>query len=300
MKIRNYEFDFKNKTYICGILNVTPDSFSDGGRNVQIDIALENARRMIFDGASIIDVGGESTRPGYTPVDEKEELRRVIPFIEALRSQSDIPISVDTSKAAVAKAALEAGADIINDVSGLIADPRMAATVKEADAYCIIMHNSHYVNQLKSLKDEDIRLANADDTNNDDQDYVNQNSVERSYVNQLCSEMEALVQRALEAGIDKDKILLDPGVGFKGSVEKDHIVLNNLPAFSQTGFPILLGASRKSCIAAVCGGNIREREAGTLAVSTLATLAGVAVLRVHNVRDNACAVRLTEEICRYE
>lgn len=300
MKIRKYEFDFKNRTYICGILNVTPDSFSDGGKNTNLDDSLENALHMIFEGALIIDVGGESTRPGYTPVNEKEEMKRVIPFIEALRGKSDIPISIDTSKASVAQAAVEAGADIINDVSGLLADPRMLQTIKDTNAYCIIVHNSSYVNQL--CRDEDVKIygTSGESKENIGEDYVNQHSVEESYIKRVYSEMELLAQRAVDAGIDKDKIILDPGVGFKGSVEKDHFILNNLPMFTQIGYPILLGASRKSCIAAVCGGNIREREAGTVAVSTLATLAGVGLLRVHNVKDNACAVRLTEEICKYE
>lgn len=289
MIIRNHELDTNNKTYICGIINVTPDSFSDAGKNLQLETALKNALKMISEGASIIDIGGESTRPGFTPVSEEEEENRVIPLVKALRAQSDILISVDTVKASVAKKAIEAGADIINDISGLLADPMMVSVIKEANVACIISHNENYVNRL--VGDKSAEYEYKTETENS---YVNQD-----YVNQICTEMKLLAKRAMELGIPKDKIMLDPGVGFKGSAEIDHLVLNNLMQIVKIGFPVFLGVSRKSCIASVCGESIREREAGTVAISALSTLAGVAVIRVHNVKENACAVRITEEICKY-
>lgn len=288
MRIGNHELD-TDKTHICGILNVTPDSFSDGGKNLQPNKAIENALNMISEGAKIIDIGGESTRPGFTPVSEEEEIRRVIPVIKELRSCSDILISVDTYKAGVAKRAIEAGADIINDISGLIADPNMLSVIKDANVTCIINHNANYVNQV-------IKEGVVDNFGTSGIEECHEN---QDYVNQLCAEMKMLAQRAIAFGISQDKIMLDPGIGFKGSVENDHMVLNNLMQIVNIGFPIFLGVSRKSCIAAVCGDSMREREAGTVAISALSTLAGVSVLRVHNVMENACAVRITEEICKY-
>lgn len=289
MIIRNHELDTNNKTYICGIINVTPDSFSDAGKNLQLETALKNALKMISEGASIIDIGGESTRQGFTPVSEEEEENRVIPLVKALRAQSDILISVDTVKASVAQKAIEAGADIINDISGLLADPMMVSVIKEANAACIISHNKNYVNRLVGDKSAEYEYKTETEKS-----YVNQD-----YVNQICTEMKLLAKRAMELGIPKDKIMLDPGVGFKGSAENDHLILNNLMQIVKIGFPVFLGVSRKSCIASVCGESIREREAGTVAISALSTLAGVAVIRVHNVKENACAVRITEEICKY-
>ena len=292
MKIGKFEFDFEKKTYICGIINATPDSFSDGGKNLSAERAAECALKMIEEGAHIIDIGGESTRPGYTPVDVDEELARVIPVIRSIRRKSDIPISIDTTKAAVAEAAIAEGADIVNDVSGLLADEKMTEVIKRYGVHCAVTHNESYVNRLR-----DCNVGQVES-------YVNQYnpgdfSCDSSYVNQVCKELLLLTERAESFGIARDKIILDPGIGFKGFVERDHLILDNLPVISQTGYPILLGASRKSCIGALCGDNMEDRDLGTVVVSSLATLSGVAIIRVHDVRRNVMAVKMLEEICKY-
>ncbi|MCR4791161.1 MAG: dihydropteroate synthase [Lachnospiraceae bacterium] len=258
-------FGDSKKTYIMGILNVTPDSFSDGGNFLSVDSALRQAEKMVSEGVDIIDVGGESTRPGYVPVDEKEEEARVVPVIRELRKYFNIPISVDTYKSAVAKRALDAGADIINDIWGFRQDPQMAGVVSEYGAMCVLMHNS-------------------DDTYYGD------------LVQDVARELGESVRIALSAGVRKDRIIIDPGIGFGKTYEQNIEIIRHLPDFTNMGYPVLVGASRKSVIWKTLGYKPSECDAATAAVSVMASQAGARFVRVHNVRMNADAIRMTERI----
>ncbi|MCR5475611.1 MAG: dihydropteroate synthase [Lachnospiraceae bacterium] len=264
MKIRDKDLDLKKNTYVMGILNVTPDSFSDGGLHNSNPTALEHAMKMVKEGADIIDVGGESTRPGYEPVPADIEIQRVVPVIEAIRKVSGIPISVDTTKPSVAAAAMAAGADIINSVSGLAADADMIKVVKETDAVFVMTY-------------------------------------EKNYVNQFGEELIKMAESAVEAGISEDKIILDPGIGFGKTYEENLRILNELPVITQTGYPILLGCSRKSVIErATDAPCIKDRLAGTIVTTVLAAFAGVFIVRVHDVADNVRAIRMLRAVCEDE
>ena len=207
MKIGNREFDVTNRTYIMGILNVTPDSFSDGGKWNTMDHALKHAEAMIADGADILDVGGESTRPGHTPVSAEEEAARVVPVIEALRKHFDVPISVDTYKGSVADVAVQAGADLVNDVWGLKYDPEMAGVIAKHDAACCLMHNK----------------ANTEYNN---------------FLIDMLAETQECVNIARKAGIKDERIILDPGVGFGKTYEMNLETMNHLELFQHLGFPV--------------------------------------------------------------
>ena len=259
IKIRDHGFDISKTTYVMGILNVTPDSFSDGGLHKTVDDAVRHALEMIDEGAAVIDVGGESTRPGYTPVPEDEERSRVVPVIKALRKKTDIPISVDTTKASVAAAAAAAGADIINTVAGLSADADMLAVVKDHDA-CFVM------------------------------------TYENSYVNQFGEALIGMAENAIEAGISPDKIIIDPGIGFGKSCEENLRILNELPVITQIGYPVLLGCSRKSFIRNVLNTTADDALSGTLTTTVLAALAGVGFVRVHDVKENVRAIKMLSSI----
>ena len=300
-KIR--KIDFAGPVKICGILNVTPDSFSDGGLVNTIDEAVAKSLALIKDGAGIIDIGGESTRPGYTPVTQEEEIRRVVPAVSALRGKTNVPISVDTTKSQVALEAIRAGADIINDVSGMLADPDMLRAAAASGCYCVVNHNVNYVNSLR--KKNALTLTGAE-LCNDDIDYVNRNSLpweasskeEREYALQVRDELLQLAKRAEDAGISKDKIILDPGVGFKGSIKRDYAILGSLSYFTQCGYPVMLGVSRKSCLAACFGEDIYARDEATAMVSAMAVRQNVAILRVHNVKKNAEATEAFVRSCQ--
>ena len=240
-----------------GILNVTPDSFSDGGRHFEAAAAIARARTMIAEGAAIVDVGGESTRPGHTPVTEDEELRRIVPVLEALKREIDAPISVDTSKAAVAREAARLGASVINDVWGLRRDPGMADAVAETASAVIVMHNRESVDPAIDILDD----------------------VERAFERSLAI--------AARAGVAFSRILLDPGVGFGKTPEQNHACIWNLDRFLGFGCPILVGLSRKSFIGRIVGD---QRLMGTLAADMIALLRGASVLRVHDVTENRVAL----------
>ncbi|MCH1981128.1 dihydropteroate synthase [Ruminococcus sp. OA3] len=265
MKIGHQEFDVKNKTYIMAILNVTPDSFSDGGKWNEMDTALGHVEKMIRDGASIIDVGGESTRPGYTKISDDEEIGRVLPVIEAVKQRFDIPVSVDTYKPGVATAAIQAGADLINDIWGLKYDEEMADVIARHQAACCLMHN----------KDE---------------------AVYGDFFRDMLSEVQDCVNIARRAGIADDKIILDPGVGFGKTYEMNLEAIRRLEEFAGLGFPVLLGTSRKSVIGLALDLPAQERLEGTLATTVLAVRAGCAFVRVHDVKENYRAIRMTEAI----
>ena len=252
-------------TYIMGILNVTPDSFSDGGRYDSVNEALKHARQMVLEGADIIDVGGESTRPGHVPVSDEEEIERIVPVIEAIKRHLDVPFSVDTYKPAVAKAAIEAGADMINDIWGLKKDPEMAKVIAESGAVCCLMHNR------------------------DTAEYEN-------LIPDCIADLEETLKIAEIAGIDKDKIILDPGIGFGKTYAHNLLVLKHLNEFHKLGCPLLLGTSRKSVIGLTLDLPADERLEGTLATTVMGVMAGMSFVRVHDVAANERAITMTEAI----
>ena len=265
MKIRNTEFDVKNHTYIMGILNVTPDSFSDGGKWNTLDHAMKHVETMLADGADLIDVGGESTRPGHTPVGAQEEIERVLPVIEAIRSRFDVPISVDTYKGSVADASLKAGADLINDVWGLKYDPEMAPVIARHNAPCCLMHNKG-------------------------------NTEYNNFLVDMLSETQECVNIARKAGIKDENIILDPGVGFGKTYEMNLETMNHLELFQHLGFPVLLGTSRKSMIGLTLDLPVDQRVEGTLATSVIGVMKGCAFVRVHDVKENRRVIQMTEAI----
>lgn len=263
MIIRNKEF--KNRTYIMGILNVTPDSFSDGGTHNTLDTALKHAEKMINEGADIIDIGGESTRPGYTLISDDEEISRVVPVIEKIRENFDIPLSVDTYKSRVAEAAAEAGVDLINDIWGFKYDEKVAAVTAEHNLTCCLMHN-----RKEPLYD--------------------------NFLSDVVSDLKESLDIAKKYGIDKSKIILDPGVGFAKSFEQNLEIINNLEILDKLGCPVLLGTSRKSVIGLTLDLPAAERVEGTLATSVIAVLKNSLFVRVHDVKENKRAVLMTEKI----
>ena len=265
MKIRNTEFDVKNHTYIMGILNVTPDSFSDGGKWDTLDHAMKHVETMLADGADLIDVGGESTRPGHTPVGAQEEIERVLPVIEAIRSRFDVPISVDTYKGSVADASLKAGADLINDVWGLKYDPEMAPVIARHNAPCCLMHNRK------------------------EPDYTD-------FIADFLKDMQETIDIAKKAGIADENIILDPGVGFGKTYENNLEIINKLECMHTLGYPILLGTSRKSVIGLTLDLPADQRMEGTVATTVIGVMKGVAFVRVHDVKENYRALKMTEAI----
>lgn len=265
MKIGNREFDIENHFYTMGILNVTPDSFSDGGCFNDTENAMRQVRKLIEDGADIIDVGGESTRPGHRQISEQEEADRVVPIIRLIKERYDIPVSVDTYKSYVAQAALEAGADMLNDVWGFLYDERMAELAAQWEVPVCLMHNR----------------------NNTDYDDV---------MSVVISDLEKCLAVAQKYGVKKEKILLDPGIGFGKTYEQNLIVMKHLEQICGLGYPVLLGTSRKSMIGLALELPVEEREEGTIATSVIGAMKGCRFFRVHDVRANVRALRMTEVI----
>ena len=265
MKIGNRFFDTQNHTYIMGILNITPDSFSDGGKWNHLDEALRHTEAMIADGADIIDIGGESTRPGHTPVSAEEEAQRVLPVIEAVRKRFDIPISVDTFKSSVAESAIQTGADLVNDIWGLKYDSEMGAVIAKYDVACCLMHNKS-------------------------------NTEYNNFLIDMLSETQECVNLARKAGIKDEKIILDPGVGFGKTFEMNLETMNHLELFKNLGFPVLLGTSRKSMIGLALDLPVDQRVEGTLATSVIGVMKGCAFVRVHDVKENRRVIQMTEAI----
>ena len=264
MIIGNREF-LDKRTYIMGILNVTPDSFSDGGKHNQIDFAISQTERMIKEGADVIDVGGESTRPGYTKISDYEEIQRITPVIKEIKKRFDIPISVDTYKPEVARSALENGADMINDIWGLKYHTDMANIIQACNASCCLMHNRN-------------------------------NTDYKSFVDDVISDLRASIDIAYSAGISQNKILIDPGVGFAKSYEQNLEITNNLERLHALGMPVLLGASRKSMIGLALELPVEERLEGTLATTVLAVMKGCRFVRVHDIKENKRVITMTERI----
>lgn len=265
MKIGNRIFDFTAHTYVMGILNVTPDSFSDGGKFIDKDVAVKRALQMIEEGADIIDIGGESTRPGFTPVSADEQIERVVPVIEEIKKNIDIPVSVDTYDAKVAKAALEAGCDIVNDIWGLKKDPEMAKVIAEYDAFCVLMHNRETPDYIDFRKD-------------------------------LLTDFKGILDIAKTAGIKDEKIILDPGVGFGKTREQNLVAINHMDDLKVLGYPLLLGTSRKSVIGLTLDLPVDERLEGTLATTVIACMKGINFVRVHDIKENVRAIKMTEAI----
>lgn len=265
MRIGTHEFDVKNQTYIMGIMNVTPDSFSDGGKIKSVDAALKKAEQMQREGAAILDIGGESTRPGYTPVSEEMEMERILPVIEAVKKNLDIPISVDTYKSTVAKAAICAGADLINDIWGLKADAEMADLIAKYNVACCLMHNR-------------------------------ENTKYKNFIEDVIKDLEESLLLAEKAGIAKNRIILDPGVGFAKDYEKNLEVMRNLYRIKEMGYPVLLGASRKSVIGLTLDLPSEERLEGTLVTTVAAVQQGCAFVRVHDIKENYRTIQMAQAI----
>lgn len=268
MLIGNREFDTKNGVYVMGILNVTPDSFSDGGLWTERDAALRQAGRMAEEGAAIIDIGGESTRPGHTPVSAEDEAARVLPIVEAVKRETGLPVSIDTYKAEVARAALEAGADMVNDIWGLRRDGgEMAALIAGTGAACCLMHNRE-------------RAEYAD------------------FMADMLSDLRETLAIADRAGVARSSIVLDPGIGFGKTYEQNLIAMNRLDELLAFGCPVLLAASRKSVIGLTLDLPADERMEGTIATTVAGVLRGAAFVRVHDVKENLRAARMALAIRR--
>lgn len=260
-----------------GVVNVTPDSFSDGGEHFSAEAAADRAAAMIREGAAIVDVGSESTRPGAAPVPAEEQIRRAIPVIERVRKQfADVCLSIDTSSAAVARTALEAGADWINDVTALRGDPQMAELAARTGATVVLMH---------------MRGSPRTMQHNPQYDDV---------VSQIAGFLEQRVGYAVEAGIDRGRLVIDPGIGFGKTVEHNLEILRRLGEIAALGPPVLVGASRKSFLGIVMGGGgPRDRLGGSIACAATAVLAGARIVRGHDVRETVQAVRLCNAIRSY-
>ena len=267
MKIGNREFQTEGHTYVMGILNVTPDSFSDGGKWNDRDRALKHVEEMLEQGADMIDIGGESTRPGYTLLADDEEIARVVPMIEAVKANFDVPISLDTYKSKVAEAGIKAGADLINDIWGLKYDDKIAGVIANSGLPCCLMHNRKNQDYGDLMQDVAADLADS-------------------------------VHLAELAGIEDSKIILDPGVGFAKSYEQNLEVINSLEELHVLGYPLLLGCSRKSVIGLTLNLPADQRVEGTLVTTVLAVMKGCMFVRVHDVGENVRAIKMTEAIVR--
>lgn len=265
MKIGNKEFKPGERTYVMGILNATPDSFSDGGKFNEVEIALKRVEEMISQGADIIDVGGESTRPNFTVVEVDDEINRVVPVIKAIKEKFDITVSIDTYKAKTAEAAIKAGADIINDVWGFKKDKSMASVAAKYDVPCILMHNREdkpYENLMEDVKND----------------------------------LMESIKIAMDAGVKKENIILDPGIGFAKTYEENLIVMKNVKEIRDMGYPVLLGTSRKSMIGNTLNLPVDQRVEGTLVTTVMGIMSGCEFIRVHDVLENKRACIMTDKI----
>lgn len=267
MTIGGKEFERAGHTYIMGILNVTPDSFSDGGKYTTLDKALRHAEQMIAEGADIIDIGGESIRPGHTLISDEEEKERVLPVIEAVKKRFDVPVSVDTYKSGVAEEAVKAGADLINDIWGLKYDKKLAEVIAGAKVPCCLMHNRQTA------------------------DY-------KHFMTDCLNDLKESLAIAKTAGIGEHQIILDPGVGFGKTYEHNLIVMKHLDAFRELGYPVLLGTSRKSMIGLTLDLPAGQRVEGTLVTTVMGVMAGMSFVRVHDVEANRRAIQMAEAILK--
>lgn len=267
MKIGNKFFNLEHDCYVMGILNVTPDSFSDGGKWTDKEKALDHAAEMIREGASIIDVGGESTRPGHIQISVEEEIERVVPIIRMIKENFSIPVSIDSYKSPVVEAALKAGADLVNDIWGLKYDRRVADLIAEYQVPCCLMHNRNTPDYKNFLED-------------------------------VCQDLKDSLEIAKQAGIPDEHILLDPGVGFGKTYEQNLSIIHHLECLKNLGYPVLLATSRKSVIGLTLDLPSDERIEGTLATTVLGVQKGVSFVRVHDVKENIRAIKMTQAILR--
>lgn len=254
MKCGPYTLDFDKKTIIMGILNATPDSFSDGGKYNNIEQAVERAKEMVKNGADIIDIGGESTRPGYTVISDEEEIERVVPLIEAISKQVSVPISIDTYKAQVAQKAVEAGAHIINDIWGAKADEKMAAVAAQYQVPIILMHNRHDRNYSHFIRD-------------------------------VLNDLYESINIVKQAGVKDDQIILDPGIGFAKDFKENILMMQHLDTLTALGYPVLLGTSKKSMIGQALDLPVKERMEGTGATVCYGIQKGCQIIRIHDVKE---------------
>ena len=293
------------KTAICGIINVTPDSFSDGGQFFAVENALKQARKLIAEGATILDIGGESTRPGssYGYVEIEEEIQRVVPVIQAIRQESDVLISVDTWKSQVAEAALNAGANIVNDITGLMGDEKMAEVVARAGAQVVIMFNPVMARPQHPSSLIFPHLGFGETFTKEDLAEFEQLSVEELMV----AFFDRALVRAEKAGISKENIMLDPGIGFGLTKKENLILLRDLNKLHEMGYPIFLGVSRKRFVINILEENgfevnpeteegFRNRDTASSHVTSIAARQGVEVVRVHDVASHKMAVEIASAI----
>ena len=277
LRIRNQEFAWGQRTYIMGILNVTPDSFSDGGQFDRLDTAIHQALEMIKQGADIIDIGGQSTRPGAKQITLTEELNRVIPIVESLRKQSDIVISVDTTRSEVAQSAIDAGADIINDISGATFDPEILGVAARMQAPIILMHIRGNPETMQTMTDYD------------------------DIVSEIKTFLQSRVDRALELGIKKEHLILDIGIGFAKDLQQNITILRNISEFKKMGFPLLIGTSRKSFIGKILNQKEpKQRIWGTAGSCSYAITQGADILRVHDVGIMSDVAKVTDALSRMQ
>ncbi len=270
VNLGSHKIKFGSRTLIMGVLNVTPDSFSDGGMYLDREKALKRVYELVEEGADIIDIGGESTRPGADPVSLEEEIERTIPIIEHVASRIGVPISIDTYKSEVAKKALDAGATIVNDISGLRFDPEMASLLARYKAMVIIMH-------MKGTPRDMQKDPRYDDV-----------------VKEIYSFLEERARFAIDSGVPDDRIVIDPGIGFGKTVDHNLEIMRKLEEFKSLGFPLLVGTSRKSFIGAVLDASVDERIFGTAATVSFAVEKGADVVRVHDVKEMLQVIRMTE------
>ena len=268
MKIGTKHFEIGARTFVVGILNVTPDSFSDGGSYGDVAQAVARAKQMVADGADIIEIGGESTRPGHVPIDAETELARVLPVLEALVPVIDVPISIDTRKAAVAEITLQKGAALINDTARFKDDPELAQVCAKYGAVCCAMHSR------------------------DNMEYGN-------FLQDVIADLNESVNILRNAGVSPDKIILDPGIGFAKNAEHNLEIMRNLSLFTSLPYPVMLGTSRKRFIGHVLDLPVEERLEGTIATSVLGVQHYCAFIRVHDVKENKRAIQMTDAIVRH-
>lgn len=274
MKCGKYTLEIGERTLIMGIVNVTPDSFSDGGQFLDSEKAIAQGLRLADEGADIIDIGGESTRPGSESVSPNEELKRVIPVIEGLAEKIEIPISIDTCKSEVAKKAIESGASMINDISAARFDPKIADTAKEYEAPLALMHMKGTPKNMQ------------------------ENPTYDSVMGEIKEFLNERVGFAVTKGVPRQNILVDPGIGFGKTLEHNYEIIRNLGELKEMDMPILVGPSRKSFIGKTLDLPVEERLEGTLAAVTMCIMNGADIVRVHDVKEVVRAVRMTDAICR--